>query len=335
MNIRKSVLVIGGTGFIGKYLVEELINHKYEVTVLCRKKVDSWNMQSVKFLFGDIKDSSIVEKATLEKDVVFHLAAKADIWGSYRLYYQTNVVGTQNILKACIKNEVPKLVYTSTPSVVLSKKSVKNADETIPKPKRYLNNYQRTKSIAEQLVIEANSPTLQTVAIRPQAVWGDGDRHIFTRVLKKMKKKKLRIIGSGKNEMSVSYVNNVAWAHFLAGQADHIGGNVYFINDENPVNPWEWISENTKHLNYRIPKGKIPKTIALFVSGMLEFIYSLFHIKTEPPFTRFTVRQLSQDHSYTIKKAKKDFGYYEKYDLEEGKRKFRKYLSKINEQEDF
>lgn len=328
--MKQKALVIGGTGFLGKYLVEELLQHDYEVSILCRNKPKTDPHEQVKFYLGSIEDESLVNKAVVGKDVIFHLAAKAGVWGSYKSYYGPNVAGTLLIIEACKRYNVPQLIYTSTPSVILSNKQVINGDENLPLPSSFFNNYQKTKSIAEQLILNANSPYLKTVAIRPQAIWGEGDVHVFPRILEKLKKGSLRVVGDGMNKISVAFVKNVAWAHVLAAKSDGIGGNVYFINDEKPVNRWQWIKENTSQLNYKISSHKIPKSVAYRLSAIIEFIYQTFRIKSDPPFTRYMVCEVSNNHYFSIEKAKKDFGYYEKYPLEDGKKEFQKYLVELN-----
>ncbi len=315
---------------MGKHLVEELLLSHMDVTILCRNKPKNWTPNSVKFILGDITNKETVDYAMTGVEYVFHLASKAGIWGAYHTYYKPNVIGTNNVIQACKKHRVSKLIYTSSPSIVLSKKSVKNGTEELKTPLSFFNNYQKTKSIAEKIIIEANTSSLQTVSIRPQAIWGHGDVHIFPRILKKLKRKTLKIVGNGKNKISVAYVKNVAWAHLQAALTHGIGGNVYFINDEKPVNPWTWIEENTKELGYSMPTKKVPQRIAFYLSSIIETIYKTANISSEPPFTRYMVCEIANDHYYSIEKAKRDFGYYEKYDLDEGKKEFKKYLSKIN-----
>ncbi|XLS27630.1 NAD-dependent epimerase/dehydratase family protein [Flavobacteriaceae bacterium M23B6Z8] len=328
--MKQKALVIGGTGFLGRYLVEELLQEDYDVSVLCRNQPEEWPFEEIKFYLGSIEDAFIVNEAISGKDVVFHLAAKAGVWGTYDSYYGPNVRGTKLIIEACDQHKVPQLIYTSTPSVVLSNKEVINGNENLPIPSHFFNNYQKTKSIAEQLIINANSDRLKTVAIRPQAIWGDGDVHVFPRILQKLKNGSLRIVGSGTNKISVAFVKNVAWAHVLAAKSDGIGGNVYFINDEKPVNPWQWIKDNTSLLKYEMSSRKIPKSIAYGLSGIVEFIYKIFSIESEPPFTRYMVCEVSNNHYFSIEKAKNDFGYYEKYALDTGQKEFQKYLVELN-----
>ncbi len=325
----KKALVIGGTGFLGKHLVNELIKNNIIVSVLCRNKPKDWSFNEVIFFYGNIIDQEIVHKAIEGVDCVFHLASMAGIWGSFKKYYGPNVLGTQNVIDACKTHNIPKLIYTSTPSIVTLNKSIRNGNESIKIPAYFYNNYQKTKSIAEKIVLDSNSLDLQTICIRPQAIWGDGDKHIFPRILKKLKKEKLSIVGNGNNKTSISYVKNVAWAHFQAANSKNIGGNVYFINDQIPVKLWDWINECVQSLGYKLPNKKVPYKLAFYLAIIIEFFYKISNTSSDPPFTRYTVCKISKEHYFSIEKAKRDFGYYEKYDIQEGKKEFQEYLIRI------
>lgn len=106
------VLVTGGGGFIGKALVRELVSRGVEVTVVGRNPYPELTALGVRCLQGDIRDRRFLEQVTVGQDTVFHVAAKAGIWGPRQEYVAINVTGTKNVIAACRKNGVPKLVYT-------------------------------------------------------------------------------------------------------------------------------------------------------------------------------------------------------------------------------
>ena len=118
-------------------------------------------------------------------DVVFHVAAKAGIWGSYREYYRANVAGTENVIAACRRTRHRRLVYTSSPSVVFDGRDVEGGDESLPYPDHYEAHYPQTKAEAERLVLAANSAELATVSLRPHLIWGPGDNHLVPRIIAK------------------------------------------------------------------------------------------------------------------------------------------------------
>ena len=121
-----------------------------------------------------------MDRATEGVDIVFHVAALAGIWGAWKNYYTTNVLGTENVVESCRKNNVPMLVYTSTPSVVFNRKDIQGGDENLAYATEYLCHYAKSKVMAERMVLGANCPTLSTV---PSVRTSSGDRviHIFFR----------------------------------------------------------------------------------------------------------------------------------------------------------
>src|SRR4029079_8335895 len=107
----------------------------------------------VEFTVVDIAYAGAVRQATAGCEFVYHVAAKAGVWGRYDDFHKANVVGTENILNACRQHDMSKLIYTSSPSVVFSGEDEDGVDESVPYPKRYLAYYPQTKAIAEQLVL--------------------------------------------------------------------------------------------------------------------------------------------------------------------------------------
>ena len=108
------ILVTGGSGFLGRHLVSALEKAGYEdIVVFNRKPCEDLRSEHVSIIYGDLQDTEAVEKAMIGCDAVFHVAAKAGVWGPYRDYYRSNVVGTQNVLQACLKHNVRYLIYTS------------------------------------------------------------------------------------------------------------------------------------------------------------------------------------------------------------------------------
>ncbi len=113
------------------------------------------------------------------------------------------MIGTKNIIKACRNNRVPKIVFTSSPSVVFGQSSLEGVNESIPYPERYLCEYSRTKALAEKIILNANDSSLSTVAIRPHLIWGPRDPHMIPRILKKSEKNCLVKVGEGKNLVDI------------------------------------------------------------------------------------------------------------------------------------
>jgi len=262
----------------------------------------------------------VLARAMRGVTTVFHVAAKAGLWGRYDDFYRANVSATQRIVKAAIRAGVPKLVYTSTPSVVIGDDDIHGGDERLPYPTRYLAPYPQTKAIAERYVL--GQTEIATVALRPHLIWGPRDPHIIPRLLRRARRRMLFQIGEGMNLVDVSYVENVAEAHVLAAAAlserSPLRGRAYFIGQERPVNLWEFIGIILSHAGCPPIRGKIPADLAYRLATALEFVYTTLRLRGEPPLTRLMVHELSHSHWFSHEAASHDFGYVPRISIEEG-----------------
>jgi 2-alkyl-3-oxoalkanoate reductase len=316
------ILITGGGGFLGGSIAKKLLALGNEVTILGRKSYPEYE-KKFNCIKADVRNQCSVDKALEGQEVVFHTAAIPGIWGDYKEFYETDVQGTENIIFACNKNKVKKLIYTSSPSVVFDSNNIEGANEQIPYPDQYLCNYSKTKALAEKMVVRANgSKGLATVCIRPHLIWGPGDPHLLPRIVERAKKKNLVRIGDGKNLVDMIYIDNAVDAHIKAYEKldlnSNIAGKCYFVSDDSPVLLWEWIDL----LLIKLELPSITKTItfklAFLLGRILETFYKLFCIQKEPIMTRFLATQLSKSHYFDISQAKKDFGYKPLITNEEG-----------------
>ena len=188
-------LVTGGNGFIGRYMVEQLLARGDEVRVIGRNDYRELRALGVACFRADLAAEAPIDAALAGCDVVFHVAAKAGIWGDWSDYYRNNVSATQHLLKAAVRAGVPRFVFTSSPSVVFGEESVEQADESWPYPARYLAPYPHTKALAEQWVLRQRE--ILTTAIRPPLVWGPRDTNILPRLIDRARQGRLRQIGDG------------------------------------------------------------------------------------------------------------------------------------------
>ena len=319
-------LVTGGGGFLGQYLVEALLQKNYEVTVFCRGHYESLDALGVTSIKGDLANAKQVKEACRDQDIVFHVAAKTGPWGEYEDFYRVNVVGTENVVEACITNGVKKLVYTSSPSVLSFFEDLSGVDESWPYPEFVVSAYQHTKMFGEQLVLAANGTNgLMTTALRPHVIWGPRDTQLFAGIIERVQQGKLAIIGDGKNKISVSYVENTAHAHIQAAESDNVGGKVYFVNEVEPVEMWGWINSLFRQLGVQEVKKRIPYKAAYFIGYLAEKIYQWLPLRGEPLFTRSVVAACGRDHYFDVSAAQRDFNLQSPVSMEEATRRFLNY----------
>jgi nucleoside-diphosphate-sugar epimerase len=316
------VLVTGGGGFIGLALVRELCCRGVEVRVLGRHRYPAVEAAGGTCVVGDIRDRATVERAARGCETVFHVAAKAGIWGSFADYYSINVLGTLNVIAACRGQGVAALVHTSTPSVVFDGHDLKGADESLPYAAKPLCHYAATKIMAEQQVLQASDGHLRTAAIRPHLVWGPGDTNLIPRLMARGREGSLRIVGNGTNRVDIAYIDNVVHAHLLA--ADNLlhsgtaAGKPFFIGQQEPVNLWGWINQLFAATGVPGVTGKVSLAKARAAGWVLEKSYSLFGLQREPKMTRFLAEQLALSHWFSKQQARELLGYREQTTTQTG-----------------
>lgn len=320
MKINRQVLVTGGGGFLGRYIVEQLRERGDAVTVFARGNYPELARIGATVARGDLQDARAIAAACAGMDAVFHVAARPGIWGTWDSFYTANVVGTQNVIDACRAQRVPKLIFTSSPSVVFDNQPQAGCDERLPYPARYENFYSHTKALAEQMVVAANAPDLLTVTLRPHLIWGPRDPHLLPRLIARAKAGQLMQVGEGKNRVDITYVEDAARAHLLAADAlqpgSPVAGSVYFISQDAPVNLWGWIRELLPRLHIPPMTRAMSLTTARTIGAVMEFAWRNLRLSGEPRMTRFLASELALDHYYDISRAKRDFGYAPQFSMD-------------------
>ena len=317
------VLVTGGGGFLGLYIVEQLLQAGHDVRVFCRRRYQSLDALGVECVQGDLRDARAVSDACRAIDAVFHTAAVPGVWGPWEIFHGINTLGTLNIIAACREHSVSRLIYTSSPSVVFDGHDHVDADESLPYPTTWMCHYPHSKALAEQAVLAANDPDrLRTISLRPHLIWGPRDNHLIPRLMEKARSGRLRRVGDGTNIVSVAYVENAAAAHLQAEislrSSVTAAGRAYFINEPEAVNLWDWINLLLHRAGLPPGRKSVSAANARRAGVVLEAVWNLLRLKGEPPMTRFVAAQLAGSHSYSIAAAQRDFGYQSPVSSEEG-----------------
>ena len=316
------VLVTGGGGFLGGFVVRKLVARGDAVRSLTRTAYPWLAELGVEQSHGDLSNAEAVAAAVVGMDVVIHTAAKAGVWGRQSDFVATNVAGTKNVIAACLKHGVSRLVYTSTPSVAHGGGDLEGANESTPYPKTYDAHYPATKAAAEKAVLAANGPDLATVALRPHLIWGPGDPHLIPRVIQRARAGKLRRVGTRPVKVDVTYVENAADAHVLAADklapGSPVAGKAYFLSNGEPVDLWEFLNRVLALVNLPPVTRTVSVWKAKLAGRILETIYRRLHLPGEPAMTRFVALQLSTSHWYDISAARRDLGYEPRVSIEEG-----------------
>lgn len=323
-------LVTGGGGFLGKAVVRRLLACGWQVCSLNRSHYPALDELGVEQHQGDLADAQSVLAASQDCDVVFHVAAKAGIWGPYEEYHRCNVTGTENVLRACTEHGIGRLVYTSTPSVVHSGGDLEGVDESTPYAEHFETHYPRTKAKAEQMVLAANGDSLATVALRPHLIWGPEDNHLVPRIVARRRAGSLRLIGGPPKLVDSVFIDNAADAHLLACDRLQPGaacaGKAYFISQGEPVPVNELINRILDAAGLPPVEQTVPPGLAYAAGAVMETAYRLLRIPGEPRMTRFLALQLSTAHWFDLSAARRDLGYEPAVSLDEGLERLREWF---------
>lgn len=322
--------VTGGGGFLGKAIVKQLLDRDDQVKSYSRSRYPDIEQMGGECVQGDLGDLSSMTRAMRGCDVVFHVAAKAGVWGPYQEFYNTNVTGSRNVLKACKASGVKKLVYTSSPSVIHAGGNVEGVDESAPYPDEFEAPYPETKAIAEKEILEANKGDFSTVALRPHLVWGPGDPNFTPRLVSRAKSGRLRLISGGPYLVDHVYIDNAAGAHLIASDKlapdSPIAGKAYFITQGEPLEVKTLVNLIIGAAGVPPVEKTVPPWLAYAAGLFLESVYKAFSIKSEPPMTRFVARQLSTSHWFDANKSRNELGYIPEISTEEGVKRLRDYI---------
>ena len=327
-----NVLVTGGGGFLGGAIVRQLLTRGDTLRSFSRSAYDDLKALGVEQHEGDLEDADLVRDAVRGVDVVIHTAAKTGVWGAYYDYYETNVVGTQNVIEACQQTGVTRLVYTSSPAVAFRGVDQEGVDESGPVPEKFLCHYAKTKAMAEQLILQATQEGgIQTVSLRPHLIWGPGDTQLVPRIIERAKAGRLRLVGRGAKLVDTVYVDNAARAHLLAADrldaSSPCAGKAYYITNGEPWPMKKIIDGILKAAKLKPVEKSIPAGLAYAMGGLMELAYSAMRRDDEPPMTRFVARQLATAHWYDIGAAKRDLEYTPEVSMEEGMTRLAKSLA--------
>lgn len=320
----RRILITGGGGFLGQAIVKKLRAVQAEVASYSRShypQLTQWGCHTYR---GDIADATALTKACADwlPDLVIHTAAKAGVWGDASSYYRSNVTGTQNVLTAMKTSGIHRLVYTSTPSVTFAGTDQDGVDESAPYTDVFFNAYQRTKTMAEQLVREDRC--IRSISLRPHLIWGPGDNQLVPRIIERAQAGRLRLVAGGEKLVDAVYIDNAAHAHVLAasrlitGDDEHLAGKAYFVTNQEPWPMKDIINGIVTAAGLPAISTGLSASAAYAVGAAMEAAWRLGRRQVEPPLTRFVARQLSTSHWFNKQRVITDLGYVPTVSMSEG-----------------
>lgn len=314
------ILVTGGTGFTGKALVQRLLADGHEVVALDYKeglKTQELRDWGAEVILGSVTDKDVVRRAIQGVEVVHHLAAafrEMNVPDSF--YQEVNVGGTRNVLEAALAEGVRKVIYCSTCGVHGNVDHPPAGEDAPIQPADY---YQRTKWEAEPVVREFNQRGLETVILRPAAIYGPGDPERFFLIFKRVAKGTFPMFGDGKTWYHPLYIDNLIDAFVLAMENGRGNGEAYLIADERYLEIEDLVRRVARALEVDVKIPHLPVWPVVAAGHVVEKVCKPFGV-TPPLFPR-RVDWYRQNRAFKIEKARRDLGYTPQVDIDEGLRR--------------
>lgn len=313
------VLVTGAYGFLGKYVIRELISSGYIVIAFGRKNEELKKLKKefpdITVFKGDFTDPGSVAAAVRNVDYVIHTGALSTVWGNKKDFIKTNVGGTKNVIKACNAYGVKKLVYVSSPSIYCCAHDREMIEEWDYDPNNRLSYYIESKIRSEKLFEHCRVPY---TIIRPRGLIGLGDVSIIPRLIKANRTIGVPLFNGGFNKVDMTCVENVALALRLCLEHPESDGKCYNITNGEPREFKEILEKLFKEIGEKPKYLKAPLGVMIKLAGGIETVYRNLGILKEPPITKYTIYTLGFSQTMNIEPAKRDLGYCPKITLDEG-----------------
>jgi len=272
---------------------------------------------------ADIADADAVRAAVAGHDAVVHLAAKVDFSGPWSDYERINIDGTRNVVDACRRAGVTRLVHVSSPSVAHAGRSLVGAPAGPADPGAARGPYARSKAVGEQVALGANSPDLSVVAVRPHLVWGPGDHQLVARIVARARRKRLVLVGSGAALVDSTYVGNAVDALLAAlDRCQSAAGRALVVTNGEPRPVAELLSGICAAAGVAAPTRGVPAFAAVAAGAVVEQVWAWRYGRRssapEPPLTRFLAEQLATAHWFDQRQTRELLDWAPRVSLDDG-----------------
>jgi nucleoside-diphosphate-sugar epimerase len=309
------VLLVGGTGFIGRRLLDRLLADGHEVNlVINRTRPEVEEGPRIKFHRCNLLDPVNFRGAAFKADAAINVAGQLRIRGlPDEHYWKVHYEATKHILEECVRFKLKRLVHVSTTGVhgVTGPEPV--AEDG---PIRPSDIYEKTKWEAERYAREfCGDGILDLVVARPALVYGPGDRHLLG-LFKAIRWGLFRVIGDGRNRVHPIYIDDLVDGLMACLEKPEAAGGTYQLVGEAPVSFRNFCAAAARAQGKKLPSMNFPRGLARATGAAMEGLQSV--IRIEMPLNRERVDFMTSDRTYDGSRARRDLGFAPKVSLDEG-----------------
>lgn len=310
-------LVTGATGFAGMALTASLAADGHSVRALVRagSKPDlraKLEALGAKIIDGDLSDEPSLESAARGAEVVFHCAKLDDPKAPRAKLEAVNLVGTENLLAACRRAGVKRVVYLSTADVTQSTEARSYVDEDFAQPASFLDARTETRALAEDLVVAASDEVMQTVTLRAGWIWGEGDTCLAPRLAQSARDRSFRWIDDGRALVATTNVANLVAGMRLAATVDDAASKIFYLTDDERITAREFLTRLAGAIGVTLPRASVPFAIAYGLAWISE------RMSQSPSHLRSEVVSHGRSAHFNVQRARKELGYAPVVTVSEG-----------------
>jgi 2-alkyl-3-oxoalkanoate reductase len=316
------VLVTGGTGFIGGFLVDRLLAEGFPTRVLARpsSRADKIQNAGAEVIMGDLAGQDSVDRAVQGMECVFHCGAQVGSHGTREEFFQSNVRGTELILEASVRAGVQQVVYLSSLGVYgppLNSHPITEETPFDPKPEKR-GHYSHTKIIAERLAVRlAKQHGLPLVILRPGFVYGGASRPPAG-LFAFQRGNRATVIGRKDCILPLNYVENLVDAMLLAVEVPSVETKQFNILDDDHLTQEQYSRIRRKIEGTRI--HFLPGWPFRVASPLVEIAGHILPHERLKTFSRHQLDRTIQMVRYDTTRIRKELGWQPRVGLEQGLR---------------
>ncbi|MCP4582555.1 MAG: NAD-dependent epimerase/dehydratase family protein [candidate division Zixibacteria bacterium] len=323
------VALTGASGFLGGALAKTYRERGDEVVALVRNSADVSMLEElgVKLIYGELTEPENFLNLLDSADLGIHCAAMTVDFGPWEDFQAINIGGVVHFMEACKVHKCPKAVYISSVAVYGNGRNHLGTDEDAPYESIIIDNYTRSKIIAERKVFDYHqSHKIPVTIIRPGYIWGAGDRVAMPKMIDAIKTGKMAVVDGGVNLMNLAHVDNMVQGIMLAAEKDISIGRAYNLTDGSKVSTSRFFKNivDIVGVDYRLRSFPY---VPVYVAAYFCELYAIIRrYKIYPPLTRYTVRMGKYDQVFDISRAMYELGYKPRILYNEGMARMISYI---------